>query len=55
MLFAFNSASASDPSTCAAWPANVPYTLTADSEFWVAAATGTTSISIVTEYWATGE
>jgi hypothetical protein len=55
MLIAFNSASASDPSTCAEWPANVPYTLTADAEFWVAASTGTTKINIITEYWATGE
>lgn len=55
MLFAFNSASAQDPSTMSLWPANVPFTLTADTELWVASATATTSISITSEFWATGE
>lgn len=55
VLIAFNSASASDPSTCAVWPANLPFTLTADSELWAGSATGTTQLSIITEMWATGE
>lgn len=55
MMFAFNMASAADPASCALWPANVPYTLTADTEFWVGASTGTTTITVVTEFWATGE
>lgn len=55
MLFAFNSAAAADPSAMATWPQNVQYAGTHDGEVWAAAATGTTSISVVTEYWATGE
>lgn len=54
-LFAFTPAAAQDPSTMAAWPANVPYTLTADTAFYAAAATGTVALSIITEFWATGE
>lgn len=54
-LFAFTASAAQDPSTMAAWPANVPYTLTADSAFYAAAATGTTTLSVITEFWATGE
>lgn len=55
ILIAFNSASASDPSTCGVWPANLAFVLTADSELWVGSQTGTTSLSIFTEFWATGE
>jgi hypothetical protein len=55
MLLAFNMASAADPSTMALWPANLQFTLTADTELWAAAQSATTSISIVTEYWAAGE
>lgn len=55
MIFAFNQASAADPTTCATWPANTVLPVTADCEFWVASTTGTTSINIVTEFWATGE
>jgi hypothetical protein len=54
-LFAFTASSAQDASTMAAWPANVPYTLTADTAFYAASATGTTSLTVVTEFWATGE
>jgi len=55
MLVAFNMASAADPSTMAEWPAGLVFTLTADSELWLASKTGTTQVSIVTEFWATGE
>lgn len=55
MLVAFNMASAADPSRMALWPANVAFTYTADTEVWVASATGTTSISVITEFWANGE
>lgn len=54
MLIAFSAASAQDPSTMSLWPQNVSYTLTADTELWVAAATGTTTISVSCEFWATG-
>lgn len=54
MLIAFSQASSQDPSMMAAWPANVPYMLTADTELWVAAQTGTIAVSIITESWATG-
>jgi hypothetical protein len=55
VLIAFNLASAADPSTMAEWPAGTAYTLTADSDVWLAAKTSTTQVSIITEYWATGE
>lgn len=54
-LFAFSAASAQDPSTMAAWPANVPYTCNADTALWAAAAAGTAALSIITEFWATGD
>jgi len=54
-LFAFSASSAQDPSTMAAWPANVPYVCTADTALYAAAATGTAPLSIITEFWATGE
>jgi hypothetical protein len=54
LLIAFTEASASDPSTMAVWPAGTPYTCTATVEIWVAAQTGTTQLSIITENWADG-
>jgi hypothetical protein len=55
ILIAFSMASAADPSTMALWPAATPYTLTADTELYVAASTGTVTVSVITEYWAAGE
>lgn len=55
MLVAFTAAAAQDPSTMALWPQNTVFTVTADTEVWVASQTGTTSISVVAEFWATGE
>jgi hypothetical protein len=54
-LFALSQASAQDPSMMAAWPANVPYVLTAGTPIYAAAATATVALSIITEFWATGE
>lgn len=54
MLVAFSSAMAQDASRMALWPANVAFTMNNDSEVWVASATATTSISVITEMWATG-
>lgn len=53
-LVAFNFASAADASTMAKWPANVPLPVSADVDVYVAAASGTPSVSAVVEYWATG-
>lgn len=55
MLFAFNMASAQDPSRMCLWPANVAYTHLGDDEIWVAAVTGTITVSIATGRWAVGE
>jgi len=55
MLIAFNMASTGDPSRMAEWPANLQYVCTSDSEVWLAAKTGTVAVSIITEYWATGD
>lgn len=52
--FAFNFNAANDASTMAAWPANVPYTLTATSELWISAAAGTATVSVISEFWANG-
>lgn len=54
IVFAFTEASASDPSTMAAWPAGLPYVCTATVEIWVAAQTGTTQLSVITENFADG-
>lgn len=54
-LFAFSASGAQDPSTMAAWPANIPYTCNADTALYAAAATGTAVLTIVTEFWATGD
>jgi hypothetical protein len=55
LLFAFNNASAQDPSTMAIQPASIPLILTADCELWVLATTATTSVSVSTELWASGD
>lgn len=55
MLVSFNSASASSPYTSAQWPVGKPLTVTATCDVWVAAATGSISVSVITERWATGD
>ena len=56
MLFSYSQAGAQDPSKfMALWPANLPFVMTIDGELWVASATATTVISVVTEFWATGD
>lgn len=55
MLVAFNLATASDATRMALWPANVPLTVTGDTDVYVAAATGTTTVSVISSLWATGE
>jgi hypothetical protein len=55
LLFAFNEAAASDPSTLAVWPAGLQYECTAKVEIWVASSTGTTQLTVVCEYWAAGD
>lgn len=55
MLVALSAASAQDTSRMALWPANTVFLCEADTEVWVASATATTTISVVTELWATGE
>jgi hypothetical protein len=54
-LVAYGDANAQDVSTMALWPANVPLPVTAVVDVWVAAPTATVSVSIVSEFWATGE
>jgi hypothetical protein len=57
MLIGFNQVSTSDPTMMALWPANVPFYVTASVDVYVlcAAAGMTTSISLATELWATGD
>jgi hypothetical protein len=54
-LVAYNDAGAQDLSTMALWPANVPLPITAAVDVYVSAPTGTVSLSILSEFWATGE
>jgi hypothetical protein len=54
-LVALNGASAQDGSTMAQWPANVPFPVTATTDVWVAAVADTVAVSVVSEFWATGE
>jgi hypothetical protein len=54
-LFSFSASAAQDPSTMAAWPALIPYVCNTDTALYAAAAAGTAPLTIVTEFWATGE
>jgi hypothetical protein len=55
VLVAFSEASCQADSAMAAWPANVPLEITATAEIWAKAATGTASLSVITERWAEGQ
>lgn len=55
ILIAFNTAAAQDSTTMAEWPPLEPLTITHTSDVWVAAVTGTAEVSVLVEYWATGE
>lgn len=55
MLVAFNSGSTQSPDTSSRWPMGVPLSVTATTDVWVSAFTGTGSVSITSEKWATGE
>lgn len=55
MLFSFSQTGAQDPSTMAAWPASTQYVCEAATDLWVCAATGTITLSVVTERWAEGK
>jgi len=55
MRFAFNAASAQDPSRMALWPAGLPMIHLGDDEVWVAADAGTVSVTVISGRWAVGE
>lgn len=55
LLIAFTQTAAQDPSTMTIWPASVPFETTATTDLWVAAATGTAQVGVITELWADGE
>jgi hypothetical protein len=55
ILVAFNSASKEDPSTMAHWPKGVPLILNHTSEVWIASASTSSIVGIVTERWAAGD
>lgn len=54
-LFAWTENAASDPSTMARQPKNVPLRVTASGQVWVYSLTGTTALSYFTERWASSE
>lgn len=54
-LFAFSGAASQDASMMAAWPPNVPYVCNADTALYAASAAGTAVLSVITEFWATGD
>jgi hypothetical protein len=53
-LFAFSETSAQDPSAMARQPKGIPLELTARTEVYVMAQSGTTALSCMTERWAAG-
>jgi hypothetical protein len=55
MLIAYDAASAGEATTMAEWPVGVPFRLSVRTDVYVAASTATTTISVLTELWATGE
>lgn len=55
MMVAFNLASSGDTGRMCLWPANVAFTHLGDDEIWVAAVTGTITVSVATGRWAVGE
>jgi hypothetical protein len=55
LLLAYDIAGAQDASTMAVWPANQPFEAGATTDVWVAAASGTAQVGIITELWAEGE
>jgi hypothetical protein len=54
-LFAFTQATASDPSTMARWPANVPLVISAATDIFLASYSTAATVTVVTELWATGD
>jgi hypothetical protein len=55
MLVAFSQAAAQQASTMALWPAGTVLNITHDAEVYVASATGTTQVTVIAEFWATGD
>lgn len=55
MLVGFNQVSTSDPSLMLLWPANVPFYVSAVVDVYILSATATTTVSVATELWATGD
>lgn len=51
----FNQVSTSDTSMMVLWPANVPFYVTAIVDVYVLPTADTTTISVATELWATGD
>jgi hypothetical protein len=54
-LIAFARHTSEDASTSAEWPALVPLTIEATVDVYARAVTGTAELSVISEYWATGE
>lgn len=55
LLLAYDIAAAQDASTMAIWPANQIFEAGATTDVWVAAASGTAQVGVITELWAEGE
>jgi len=55
VLVALSSAAKESAQSSALWPQNVPLTIGADSEIYAATVTGTATLTVITELWATGE
>lgn len=55
ILIAYDMAAAQDPTTMAVWPAGQPFEASATTDVWVAAASGTAQVGVITEFWAEGE
>lgn len=55
MIIAFRRADSTDDVMVTYWPKLVPFTMRARTDVWVAAATGTTMLSLYQERWAESE
>lgn len=55
VLVAYGNANAQDPSTMATLPANVRLPVSGTVDVWVSCTTGTPTVSVFTENWATGD
>jgi hypothetical protein len=55
VLVALTTAAKESAQSSALWPQNIPLIIGADSEIYAATVTGTATLTVITELWATGD